>query len=357
MTTLSARGTNLVSGWYETSCVQMDTESRVCDVLKSETMGRSFMREPNFFIVGAPKAGTTSLYHYLDQHPDIYMSPMKEPCHFSYEVRPENFAVSVRARAIQLEKDVREYLDGPMDHKFSGGMVAEWPDYLRLFAAATTQRAVGEASVNYLMSRSAPGAIASRIPRARIIMVLRSPVERAFSHYLHFVSDGLVTESFRDYVRSSLRHSGEGLGIHEPFLEMGFYAEQLERYLEHFPREQIGIWFYEEMKARLQEFMREVLEFLEVDSNFTPDTSRRYNQPHIARLLKSSGFLRHVGLWQMFQRITPVPIKSVLRNAAYRPRGSVILEPADRRLLLDFYQSDIRRLEGILNRDLGSWLV
>jgi hypothetical protein len=317
----------------------------------------SAMREPNFFIVGAPKAGTTSLYHYLDQHPDIYMSPMKEPCHFSYEVRPENFEPSLRGRAIQLEKDVREYLRGPMDRKFSGGIVAEWSDYLRLFAAATTQQAVGEASVNYLMSRSAPGAIASRIPHARIIMVLRSPVERAFSQYLHFVSDGLVTQPFRDYVRTSLRHGGKGLGIHEPFLEMGFYAEQVQRYLEHFPREQIGIWLYEKAKSRPREFMREVLEFLEVDSTFTPDTSMRYNQPRIARMVKPSQVLRRLGLWKMFRRLTPAPIKSFVRNAVYRPTGSVTMEAADRRLMLDFYRGDIHRLEGILNRDLGTWLV
>jgi len=315
------------------------------------------MREPNFFIVGAPKAGTTSLYYYLDQHPDIYMSPMKEPCYFSSEVRPENFAVSLRAQAARLEKDVREYLDGPMEQKRSGGMVHEWKDYLRLFAAATTQRAVGEASVNYLWSKTAAAAIASRIPQARILMVLRSPAERAFSQYLHNVSDGLVTQPFRDYVRASLRHSGEGLGIHEPFLEMGFYAEQVQRYLNHFPREQIGIWLYEETKAHPREFMREVLEFLGVDSGFTPDTSKRYNQPQIAMMVKPNHILRRMGMWQMFRRFTHAPMRSFVRRAVYRPIGSVTLGPEDRALMLDFYRSDIHRLEGILNRDLSSWLA
>ena len=66
------------------------------------------MPEPNFFIVGAPKAGTTSLYHYLDQHPDIYMSPIKEPCYFSLEARPENFVPRLQAKATKLEKEIRE---------------------------------------------------------------------------------------------------------------------------------------------------------------------------------------------------------------------------------------------------------
>jgi len=315
------------------------------------------MREPNFFIVGAPKAGTTSLYHYLDQHPDIYMSPIKEPSHFSYEVHSENLEPGIRMRAMELEKNVRDYIHGPMEHKLPGGVVTEWSDYVQLFAAATTQRAVGEASVTYLGSKSAPGAIASRFPHARILMVLRSPVERAFSQYLHFVSDGLVTQTFRDYVRSSLRRSGGGRGIHEPFLEMGFYAEQVQHYLEHFPREQIRIWFYEETKGHPREFMREVLEFLEVDSTFSPDTSKRHHQPHITRMIKLSQALRRLGLWQMFKRITPAPFKPFVRNAVYRPTGSVTMELADRRLMLDLYRSDIHRLESILNRDLGTWLT
>jgi hypothetical protein len=315
------------------------------------------MREPNFFIVGAPKAGTTSLYHYLDQHPDIYMSPMKEPCYFSYEVRPENFEISRQAEARRVVADVREYIHGPMSERRYDGIVSEWSDYVRLFAGATTEQAIGEASASYLWSQTAAREIASRMPEARIIMVLRAPPERAFSQYLQCVSDGILTQPFRSYVRASLRHSGEGLGLHAPFLEMGFYAEQVQRYLDHFPREQIGIWFYEETKTRPREFMRELLEFLQVDSTFTPDTSKRYHEPQITRMVKPSRVLRQVGLWQMCKRLTPAPIKSFVRNAVYRPTGSVKLESQDRALMLDFYRADIHRLEGILNRDLSAWLV
>jgi hypothetical protein len=315
------------------------------------------MREPNFFIVGAPKAGTTSLYHYLDQHPEIYMSPIKEPCHFSLEMRLENFEASVRAHAVRMEEDIRKYLDGPMDEKRSGGIVSSWDDYLRLFSGATTQKAIGEASVNYLWSKTAAEGIASRIPQARIIMVLRSPADRAFSQYLHNLSDGHISQSFRDYVRASLRHSGEGLGIYEPFLEMGFYADQVQRYFDCFPREQIGIWFYEETKLRMQEFLREVLEFLAVDSTFIPDTSRRHNEPRIAKAVKSIQMIRRLGVLHPLRRITPTPIKTLIRSAVYKPIGSVTMAPTDRVLMLDFYRSDIHRLEGILNRDLSAWLV
>ena len=315
------------------------------------------MRQPDFFIVGAAKAGTTSLYHYLDQHPDIYMSPLKEPAYFSLEVRPENFVVSRQAHVRRVVEDTRAYLRGPMLEKRANGIVCEWEDYLRLFAAATTQRAVGEASVAYLWSKTAPAEIATRIPHARILMVLRAPAERAFSQYLQGVSDGILTQSFRDYIRASLRDGGEGLGIHRPFLEMGFYADQVQRYLDYFPREQIGIWLYEDIRDRPQEFIREVFTFLGVDSSFTPDISKLHNQAYIARAVKPSQLLRRAGIWQMMKRLTPAPIKSRLHHAIYHPPNSVTMQPADRAVLLDFYRSDIQRLEILLKRDLSVWLA
>jgi len=315
------------------------------------------MREPNFFIVGAPKAGTTSLYHYLRQHPDIYMSPIKEPRFFSLEARPMNFEPSHQMQAIRQVEEVHEYLQGPMVGKCPSGIVCEWPDYLRLFAAATTERAVGEASASYLWSKTAASAIASRIPCARILMVLRSPAERAFSQYMNAVSDGHVSQSFQEYVRTCLRHSGKGMGIYEPFLEVGFYADQVQRYLDHFPREQIGIWYYEDIKTRPREFMREVFQFLEIDSAFVPDTSMRYLEPRIPRIATPNKLLRRTRLLQISRSLVPGAIKPLMQSALYRPSGSVKMAPEDRALMLDFYRNDIHRLEMILSRDLSSWLA
>jgi hypothetical protein len=292
----------------------------------------------------------------LDQHPAIFMSPIKEPCFFSSETRPENFEANLRGFAVQLEERVREYLRGPMDTKLFGGIVREWSEYLRLFLNATTQRAVGEASVNYLWSKSAPGNIAARIPKARIIMVLRSPAERAFSQYLHCVSGGVVSQSFREYVRASLRYQGEELGVYRPFLEMGFYAEQVQRYLDHFPREQIGIWFYEETISRQQEFLREVLEFLEVDSTVITDTTKRYNEPQIARMVKPTQLLRRTGIWGIAKQLAPQRLRQALRPTLFKPTGTVKMAQADKALMLDFYRTDIHRLEEILGRNLSAWL-
>src|SRR5690348_379750 len=88
---------------------------------------------PNFLIVGAPKAGTTSLYHYLDQHPQIFMSPIKEPNYFASEIRPENFGDELQMQVAKDLRELEEYLQGPLKEKRFGGLVSRWDDYLRLF--------------------------------------------------------------------------------------------------------------------------------------------------------------------------------------------------------------------------------
>src|SRR3954447_2840371 len=127
-------------------------------------------RLPNFFIVGAPKAGTTSLYHYLDQHPQIYMSAIKEPHFFASEVRKDNFDAGLRRGIADQTRGLPEFLAGPMSHKRFAGIVTDWEDYVRLFANAGKEPALGEASVCYLWSPTAPEHIASRVPNAKILV-------------------------------------------------------------------------------------------------------------------------------------------------------------------------------------------
>ena len=105
---------------------------------------------PNFFLVGAPQAGTTALYFYLDQHPSIFVSPIKEPCFFA----PEVADITPRARELYDTDapDLRRYLDGPMEQKRDHGLVLDWDDYLTLFKSVRDETAIGEASVAYLAS-------------------------------------------------------------------------------------------------------------------------------------------------------------------------------------------------------------
>jgi hypothetical protein len=311
---------------------------------------------PNFLIVGAAKAGSTSLYHYLDQHPQVYMSPIKEPCYFASEVRPENFDAEFQAQARRGVLDTQTYIRGPMSEKRFGGLVTEWEDYIGLFRNVRDEIAIGEASVSYLWSKLAAANIHSRIPKAKIIIVLRNPADRAFSEYHHILTEGRTRASFHQYIRAGLRSKSEKVGALYDFLECGLYYQQVKRYLDLFPRDNIRIYFYEDYVARFPLLWRDVLEFLQVDSSFLPDTSLKHLEPRIPRIVSASYFLRKYGIWPRLTKLSPKAIRPLLKNVAFRRHSSLVMNSRDRQCLLSFYQEDIRKLSALLNRDLSGWL-
>ena len=139
------------------------------------------MTMPNFLIIGAMKSGTTALYYYLEQHPDIYMSPVKEPNFFSSH-KQENAADTV----------------------------TEFGIYRQLFSGGSGKKAIGEASHSYLYEPGAAAEIRRYIPEAKLIAILRNPIERAYSHFLHMVRSG--TEPLDDFARALQE---DVVGIHK----------------------------------------------------------------------------------------------------------------------------------------------
>jgi hypothetical protein len=310
---------------------------------------------PNFFIVGAPKAGTTSLYHYLDQHPDIYMSPVKEPNYFAAEIRPENFK-ELRGGTESELRALREYLAGPMAEKRFGGVITEWDDYLKLFRDVKKETAIGEASVCYLWSKTAAQNIQAKIPNAKIIMILRDPVDRAFSQYLQSLTGGRTRDSFRSYVETCLSQRNSQLDEFRFCLEFGEYCDGIRRYLNRFPRENIHIVFYEDYQKQQSQVLAATFRFLGVDPTFTPDTRERQLRPRVPRSLALGYFLKKWGLWRYVAEISPSAIRSFLHRLAVRPRKDLAVGSRERELLLGYYQNDIRKLERLLDRDLTAWL-
>ena len=273
-------------------------------------------RLPNFFIVGAPKAGTTSLYHHLRQHPDIYMSPLKETSYFSNEFRVENLVSDLEGIGRQSQAELRRYLDThPLGDRF-GGMVTEWRDYLSLFEQAGMESAIGEASPGYLWSRTAALRIAQVAPHARIIMILRNPVERAFSQYMQMSNTGPYRLTFEEHIAACLaERSTDRISMVYPFLEYGLYSEQLDRYLATFPRSQLGIWLYEE--TLLPGFLQQVFEFLGVNAEFMPDTSKRYLEQHIPRITYLSRLAAHPAVASTLQMLVPETIRPMLKRIEF----------------------------------------
>jgi len=218
------------------------------------TAGLATARRPDFVIPGAPRSGTTFLFEYLDQHPQIYMSPVKEPNFFATDL------------------DSGSYLD-------SVTFLRDRDRYLALYAGATPTQLTGEASTWYLFSQDAAANIRAANPAAKAVIMLREPVAMLRSLHLRRVYGGsedikdfgaaLAAEADRRHGRliSPKARNVKALQYHQ----VGSYAAQVERYLETFGPAQVKVLIFEEFRANPQIAYRSVLQFLGVDAAFQPD--------------------------------------------------------------------------------------
>jgi len=220
---------------------------------------------PNFLIIGATKAGTTSLHHYLDQHPDIFMCPRKETNFFAQE-----------SALCLLEETIKER-----------------EAYEKLFEAAGNTQAVGETSPAYLAVPTSPAQITALIPHAKFIAVLRDPAERAYSHFLMRRRQG---KEFRESFAQCIEE--EDIDPARSYKHRGLYGEQLQRYLKYFPPKQLKIFLYENFVERPEDLLREAFTFLDVESSFTPDMSERYNANPPAEPLSDAMRRKLIELYQ-----------------------------------------------------------
>jgi hypothetical protein len=306
--------------------------------LKEETAAATM---PNFLIIGAAKSGTTSLYHYLRQHPQIYMSPVKEPKFFA--LAGEKF-------------DYR----GPGDQEdMQHHSITNIETYHALFEKAFNQSAIGEASTLYLYSPKAAAQIRRYIPEAKLIAILRHPVDRAYSNFLYMVRRG--NERLRDFTLALQEEEARIRAGWMPswhYRQRGFYYTQLKRYFDIFSRDQIKVYLFEDLTTHPTGLMRNIFQFLGVDNTFTPNISTKHN---ISGLPKNEA-------WHNFF-IGPNPIKTAFRpfmSAGLRRRVSAKLRnqnlvkpplsPETRRQLIDLYRSDILQLQELIRRDLSQWL-
>ena len=284
------------------------------------------------------------------------MSPVKEPSYFASEVRPSAFAEDFRCQAAKNAENLRRFLDNPVPGApHPEGIVAKWEDYLKLFRGVTEEQAIGEASVVYLWSETAAANIHAAIPNARIIMILRDPAERAFSQYLHNARDGVVRGSFRKQIGLATRNKWREFHPLYPFLENGLYYQQVQRYLNLFPRENVRIFLYEEAWSDPPALIKDIFEFLGVDPGFSTDLSRRELERRAPRSMTANYLLNRSSAGACLRRWLPGSLRSRLRTLLFKPRA-VTMDSRDRRYLRDFYREDVDRLAELLARDLRIWL-
>jgi hypothetical protein len=281
---------------------------------------------PNFFIVGARKAGTSSLYKYLTQIPGVYMSPNKEPHYFSSDYHPASSVTPV---------------------------IRQKEEYLKLFERATCHTAIGEASTSYLFAEGTPKRIKDKVNNARIIIILRNPIDRAFSHYLMNVSAGFQNKTFLDALISDYNKEIKALGVAFLYIELGMYYEQIRRYFQTFDREMIKVIIFEEFIQRTQPILVEILEFLGLPPDIPSNINNVYNRfflpgSPISRIIYNNKFANKISARIPESRLKSKVKRIVLGKSLQKPSMS---EEA-RRFLAKFYEEDVEKLKGLLGRDL-----
>ena len=284
----------------------------------------------NFFIVGAPKSGTTSLYQYLCQHKEIEMCSIKEPDFFS---------------CTALKKEQTYYGNDPIQNleKYNK-LFSNKKDLLR-----------GEASVSYLFYDDVAKKIKKYNEKAKIIIILRNPVDRAFSHYLMDYRLGLVSENFEDIINKRINHKN-ALLYYQQSVSVGEYYHQVERYIKVFGPEKLLIINYDDFKNNLAVTFEKICLFLNVSHTFKVDFTKSYNsfkrpRSKIVRWVYSFTKLRKI-LSQIIPKIAINYIIKMLFTESKKPK----LSSDARKFLISHYKDDIINLSKLLNQDLSSWI-
>jgi len=268
---------------------------------------------PNFFIVGASKSGTTSLYEYLDKIPGIYMSRLKEPHYF----HRSSFKLIARS-------------------------ISDKSEYLKLFKLATKEKAIGEASTSYLQDPESASLIHEEVPDARIIIILRDPCQRIFSGYLMFKSGGIEKRSFHQLITQN-----------PEFLESGLYYSQVKQYLDIFGPKQVKVLIFEEFIKDPKTAIKEILEFLHVDSELPEIFEKIYNPYTVTRGKIPQKILASKTISRISDQLLPKSLKwkmkeSILVKKVKKPD----LKKEDSLILEKYYRNDVRKLQNLLKRKL-----
>jgi hypothetical protein len=320
---------------------------------------------PNFLIIGAAKSGTTALHEYLDQHPDIYMSPVKEPNFFAFEGGIPEFA-------------------GPSDAQFRVGhwrrqqlqialykqSITDLHDYRRLFSGVKSESLLGESSASYMYMPEAPRQIREHLPNCKLIAVLRHPAERAYSKFRQFLREGLEPiGTFEGALEAEPRRIREQWAPTWFYKQRGFYYRQLKRYFDIFNPKQIQILLYEEFLEDPVGLLQRIFKFLGIEERFMPDTRRRHNVTREPVILTANGPFDYLlnsenPIRSTVNTLLKPSVAFKLRKLLLRCVSSKMrlpqpepMPPAIRRHLIAEYRTDILQLQKLIGKDLSGWLL
>jgi len=282
------------------------------------------MTWPNFFIVGGQKCGTYTLHEYLNQTHGVYMAPDKAPNYFSKILIPDDFVFP----PIRSEKE-----------------------YLALFDDVKDETAIGEASATYLADPEAPKLIHEKVPDAKIIISLRDPIERAYSHYHMFRTRSIETDSFSTSIEKYVSGNPKA-GL--DYVGGGMYLEQIQRYWDTFGRDSVKILFFEETIKDVPQAIRKLLKFLNVNSE--PPTLLKdegYNKYGKPRGKIVEYLLNKPASYKIARKLFSPKTRSYIQyNLLMKNTKKPLLSEEDRSLLQNTYRENTIKLSEILGRKI-----
>lgn len=280
--------------------------------------------QANFFLVGAPKAGTTSVDRLLRRHGDVFLSPIKEPCHFCPDVN-EQIAPSLKRKD---RIDLRSYLASPRRDVVHLAHVASADDYARLYEGAEGRKVIGECSTYYLSSQVAPANISAYNPGARILVLVRDPLDRIRSHYAMDRSLGLATRPLLQLVEEELALGGRAnWGNCRYYVGASRYARQMSEYRRHFDDAQICVLSFEDLVAEPDRTLRRLFSFLDLAAPAGPLALPQENKSRGVRFPRLHHGLRESGLKPivagMLKSATGSRLGRMARSVYYREKAPV----------------------------------
>lgn len=288
----------------------------------------TFRSRPNLFIIGAMKAGTTSLHHYLNAHPEVFMCEPKEPCYF---VHPKELNWP-QIEKLKLWNNEERYLD--------------------LFENSRGAKIVGESSTSYTKFPTVsdvPKRIYQFNPEARFIYVLRDPIERTISHYLHEVRRGNEHNDMTTAIKQN-----------SLYCDVSDYETQLRQFLNHYNLNQFLIFTFEELVADTPGTVQQIFDWLGIDSSFQPSNlvhkshvtpERFYQKGRLYRLRYTWPFSSIADL--LPRRIRRAGLRNLIKEVKYHT------ELANKQKVVDYLrpiqQSQVEKLSSLLGRDFPEW--